>query len=116
MRQLGWSAYMVDNAMTLAQKNKEQATNKDTKKGEIRRIIWNVNQENEETSNQGKSRRKVILYDTQQESTKADIIKSRRKILQEVCAETKLSDLSIAKETLREGLEEPEKNYEGKEA
>lgn len=41
--------------------------------------------------------------------------KSKRRILLDAYQDVKLSDLSGAKETLREGIEEPEKNYEGKE-
>lgn len=41
--------------------------------------------------------------------------KKRRKILLDSYQDVKLSDLASAKATLREGIEQPEKNYEGKE-
>lgn len=41
--------------------------------------------------------------------------KKRRKILLDSYQDVKLSDLAGAKATLREGIEQPEKNYEGKE-
>lgn len=49
------------------------------------------------------------------ENVKSDTRKSKRRILLDSYQDAKLSDLSGAKETLREGIEEPEKNYEGKE-
>ena len=48
-------------------------------------------------------------------NVKSDTRKSKRRILLDAYQDVKLSDLSGAKETLREGIEEPEKNYEGKE-
>ena len=48
-------------------------------------------------------------------NVKRDTRKSKRRILLDSYQDVKLSDLSGAKETLREGIEEPEKNYEGKE-
>lgn len=46
---------------------------------------------------------------------KGDTIRSKPRILLDAYKDIKLSDLSYAKETLREGIEQPEKNYEGKE-
>ncbi len=48
-------------------------------------------------------------------NVKSDIRKSKRRILSDAYQDVKLSDLSDAKETLREGIEQPQKNYEGKE-
>ena len=48
-------------------------------------------------------------------NVKSDIRKSKRRILLDAYQDVKLSDLSDAKETLREGTEQPQKNYEGKE-
>lgn len=48
-------------------------------------------------------------------NVKSDIRKSKRRILLDAYQDVKLSDLSDAKETLREGIEQPQKNYEGKE-
>lgn len=120
MQRLGWNSYMVDNAITLAQKNEEQAMIQDTGEKKTRQVILDAGQEEEQTSNlekKGKNIRKVILDNVQQVETSTDINKNKRtrRILIDVCAEVKLSDLSIAKEILRKGLEEQEKNYEGKE-
>lgn len=49
------------------------------------------------------------------DNIKSDTRKSKRRILLDAYQDVKLSDLSHAKETLREGIEQPEKNYEGKE-
>lgn len=46
---------------------------------------------------------------------RSDTRKSKHRILLDAYQDVKLSDLSSAKETLREGIEEQEKNYEGKE-
>lgn len=48
-------------------------------------------------------------------NVKSDIRKSKRRILLDAYQDVKISDLSDAKETLREGIEQPQKNYEGKE-
>ena len=48
-------------------------------------------------------------------NVKSDIRKSKRRILLDAYQDVKLSDLPDAKETLREGIEQPQKNYEGKE-
>jgi len=48
-------------------------------------------------------------------NVKRDIRKSKRRILLDAYQDVKLSDLAGAKETLREGIEQPQKNYEGKE-
>ena len=48
-------------------------------------------------------------------NVKSDIRKSKRRILLDAYQDVKLSDLAGAKETLREGIEQPQKNYEGKE-
>lgn len=48
-------------------------------------------------------------------NVKSDIRKSKRRILLDAYQDVNLSDLSDAKETLREGIEQPQKNYEGKE-
>lgn len=49
------------------------------------------------------------------DNVKSDTEKSKRRILLDAYQDVKLSDLTGAKETLREGIEQPEKNYEGKE-
>lgn len=48
-------------------------------------------------------------------NAESDTRKSKRRILLDAYKDVKLSDLSGAKEVLREGIEEKEKNYEGKE-
>lgn len=49
------------------------------------------------------------------DNVKSDIRKSKRRILLDAYQDVKSSDLTDAKETLRKGIEQPEKNYEGKE-
>lgn len=49
------------------------------------------------------------------DNMKIDKRKTKRRILLDAYQNVKLSDLSDAKETLREGIEQPEKNYKGKE-
>ena len=73
MQERNMSTYMIDNAMMLAQKDKEQ------------------------------------------EKTQSSRVNGKRKILLDSYREVKSSDLTSAKETLREGIEEKERNNEGKE-
>lgn len=73
MQERNMSTYMIDNAMMLAQKYKEQ------------------------------------------EKTQSSRVNGKRKILLDSYREVKSSDLTSAKETLREGIEEKERNNEGKE-
>lgn len=49
------------------------------------------------------------------DNVKSDNKKSKRRILLDAYQDVKLSDLTGAKATLREGIEQPQKNYEGKE-
>ena len=96
MQQLNMATYMVDNAIMLSQRYKKQEKTQSTK---------------------GKNGRKVLLGDVQPTNPVSNSGKSenKRRILLDVCKKAKLSDLTDAKETLREGLEEPGKNHEGQE-
>lgn len=49
------------------------------------------------------------------DDVKSDTKKSKHRILLGMYQDVKLSDLADAKEILREGIEQPEKNYEGRE-
>lgn len=105
-QQLGWNSSLIDNALTLAQKYKEQVISQD------------IEQSDNSSNPQRKNIRRVILdHSSQSKSLPDDSTRSKRtrRILLEACKETKLSDITIARETLREGLKEPEKNYKGKE-
>ena len=74
-------------------------------------------QSNNSSSSQRKNVRRVILDHSSPSESVSDSTKSKRirRILLDACKETKLSDIANAKETLKEGLEEPEKDYKGKE-
>ena len=118
MQQLGWNSPLIDNALTLAQKYKGQAIYQDVGKRNARQVILNNNEQSDNKSSpQRKNVRKVILDHSLPSEGLSDSTKSKRtrRILLDACKETKLSDLAIAKETLREGLEEQEKDYKGKE-
>lgn len=118
MQQLDWNSSLIDNALTLAQKYREQAISQDVVKRNTKQIILNTNeQSNNSSSSQIKNVRRVILDHGLPSESVSDSTKSKRirRILLEACRETKLSDIFNAKETLREGLEEPEKDYKGKE-
>lgn len=115
MQQLGWTPSLIDNAITLAQKYKEKFREENSKG--TRRIILDTNEQKSKAPEQSKSNiRRVILESSPQtkKSDNSERSKKIRRILIDACAETKLSDIAIAKETLREGLEEPEKEHEGK--
>ena len=78
----------------------------------------NTNDQSNNSSIQPKKNvRRVRLENSTQNEGLSNSTKSirTRRVLRDVFAKTKLSDMSSAKETLREGLEEPEKDYEGKE-
>ena len=96
IQQLGWNSDMVDNAITLAQKYKEEIRAKNPR---IRQVIIDRDKQNDNQSNQ------VVQTKSQR----------RRKILLDACTETKLSDISTAKKILKEGLEKQEKEYKGEE-
>lgn len=116
MQQLGWTPSLIDNAITLAQKYKEKFR-EESSKG-TRQIILDTNEQKSKAPEQPKSNiRRVILESSPQtkKSDNSERSKKIRRILIDACAETKLSDIAIAKETLREGLEKPEKEHEGKE-
>ncbi len=118
MQQLGWNSSLINNALTLVQKYKGQVISKDMGKRNTRQIILNTNeQSNNSSSSQRKNVRRVILDHSSPSESVSDSTKSKRirRILLDACKETKLSDIANAKETLREGLEEPEKDYKGKE-
>lgn len=118
MQQLGWNSSLIDNALTLAQKYKEKEISQDVGKRNTRQIILNTNEQSDNLSSpQRKNVRRVILdHSSQSESLSASTKSKRiRRILLDACKGTKLSDIAIAKETLREGLDEPEKDYKGKE-
>ena len=118
MQQLGCNTSLIDNALTLAQKYKGQSISQDVRKRNTRQIILNTNEQSDNSSSsQRKNVRRVILDHSSPDESLSDSTKSKRtrKILLDACKETKLSDIDIAKETLREGLEEPEKDYKGKE-
>ena len=118
MQQLGWNSSLIDNALTLAQKYKEKEISQDVGKRNTRQIILNTNEQSDNSSSpQRKNVRRVILdHSSQSESLSASTKSKRiRRILLDACKGTKLSDIAIAKETLREGLDEPEKDYKGKE-
>ncbi len=118
MQQLGWNSSLINNALTLVQKYKGQVILKDMGKRNTRQIILNTNeQSNNSSSSQRKNVRRVILDHSSPSESVSDSTKSKRirRILLDACKETKLSDIANAKETLKEGLEEPEKDYKGKE-
>lgn len=118
MQQLGWNSSLIDNALTLAQKYKEKEIFQDVGKRNTRQIILNTNEQSDNSSSpQRKNVRRVILDHSSQSESLSDSTKSKRIriILLDACKGTKLSDIAIAKETLREGLDEPEKDYKGKE-
>ena len=118
MQQLGWNSSLINNALTLVQKYKGQVILKDMGKRNTRQIILNTNeQSNNSSSSQRKNVRRVILDHSSPSESVSDSTKSKRirRILLDACKETKLSDIANAKETLKEGLEEPEKEYKGKE-
>lgn len=118
MQQLGWNSSLIDNALTLAQKYKGKEISQDVGKRNTRQIILNTNEQSDNSSIQQKRNiRRVLLENRTQNESLSNSTESRRtrRILLDACAETKLSDITIAKETLREGLEEPEKEYKGKE-
>lgn len=118
MQQLGWNSLFIDNALTLAQKYKGQAIYQDVEKRNTRQIILNTNEQSDNLLRpQRKNVRRVILEHSSPSESLSESTKSKRtrRILLDACKETKLSDMAIAKETLREGLEEPEKDYKGKE-
>lgn len=118
MQQLGWNSYMVDNAITLAQKYKEETMSQNTSERKVRQVLLNTDEQNGKSSNQQiKNIRRVILDNRSENESLSNLTKSQktRKILLEACTETKLSDITTAKEILREGLEKQEKNYERKE-
>ncbi len=97
MQQLGLNLYMVENSITIVKKYKEQIKNKDIEE---------------------KKGRKVILDDVQKSEVLSDSTKiiRTRKILLNFCKGAKLSDLSNAKEILREGSRmQTQENYRGKE-
>ena len=101
IQQLGWNSSFIDNMLVLAQKQKEQAISQDVGKRNTRQIILNTNDQRNRLQSESLS----------------DLTKSKRtrRILLDACKETKLSDITTAKETLREGLEEPQKDYKGRE-
>lgn len=118
MQQLGWNSSLIDNALTLAQKYKGQAISQEVEKRNTRQIILNTNEQSDNSSNpQRKNVRRVILDHSLPDESLPNSTKSKRtrRILLDACKEIKLSDIAIAKDTLREGLEEPEKDYKGKE-
>lgn len=118
MQQLGWKAYIVDNAITLVQKYKEQTKFQNTSKRKIRQVILDTSEQNDKLlSQQRKNVRSIILDNRSQAESLSDSTKSRRirRILLDACTETKLSDITTAKATLREGLEEQEKGCDRKE-
>ena len=118
MQQLGLNSSLIDNALTLAKKYKGKGISQDIGKRNTRQIILNTNEQSDNSSiQQKKNVRRVLLENSTQNESLSNPTKSRRtrRILLDACAKTKLSDIAIAKETLREGLEEPEKEYKGKE-
>ena len=118
MQQLGWNSSLIDNALTLAQKYKGKEISQDVGKRNTRQIVLNTNEHsNNSSSPQRKNVRRVILDNSSPSEGQSDSTKTKRtrRILLDACKETKLSDIAAAKETLREGLEEPEKDYKGKE-
>ena len=114
MQQLGWNSSLIDNALNLAQKYKGQVISQDVEKRNTRQIILNTNEQIDNSSSPRRENvRRVILDHSSQSERLSDStnVKRTRRILLDACKETKLSDIAIAKETLREGLEEPEKDY-----
>ena len=59
--------------------------------------------------------RNIVQVEQSKDNVKNDTKKSKRKILLDAYQNVKLSDLTDAKETLREGIVKQEKEYEGKE-
>lgn len=96
MKQLALNSNMVDNAIMLVQKYKQQMDAKDVKEKKVRQVILEEVQKD-----------KVLSDSTKTSKT--------RRILLNLCAEAKLSDLSNAKEILQEGTRIQEENYKGKE-
>lgn len=118
MQQLGWNSPLIDNVLALAQKYKGQAISQDVGKRNTRQIILNTNEQSDKSSTpQKKNVRRVLLENSSQNESLSNLTKSKRtrRILLDACAKTKLSDMAFAKETLREGLEEQERDYKGKE-
>ncbi len=118
MQKLGMNSSLIDNGLTLVQGFKEREISQDVRKRNTRQIILNNNEQSDKASiQQKKNVRRVILENSPQNDSLSNSAKSKRTrmILLDACAETKLSDIANAKETLREGLEEPEKDYKGKE-
>lgn len=100
------------------EKDDKKTMPQSTEKRKTRPIILDASKQNATTSSeQGKRTRKIILDDYLQRGEASNSTKNRRtrRILLDACASTKLSDLPLAKEALREGLEEHEKNHEGRE-
>lgn len=113
---------MVDNAITLAQKYKEEIRAKNPR---IRQVILDKGEENDKESNDPvlaknlRTRQVIIDRDKQNDNQSNQVVQTksqrRRKILLDACTETKLSDISTAKKILKEGLEKQEKEYKGEE-
>lgn len=99
VQRLDLNAYMVDNAMRLAQKYKEQQDKAPTNSIEKRKIL--LDHLEEEPSGNG--------------ATASTEKRKTRRILLNSYEETKLSDLSEAREILKDGVIQKERNYEGKE-
>lgn len=118
MQQLGWNSSLIDNALTLAQKYKEQAIPQDVRKRNTRQISFNTGgQSGKPLGTQRKNVRRVILDHGLPAGNSFDLRENERKrrILLNACETTSLSDIVIAEATLREGLGQQKKDNEGKE-
>lgn len=116
MQQLGWNSSLIDNALTLAQKYNGKKIYQDVGKRNTRRIILNTNEQSNNSSIQEYKVRRIPLENSRQNENLSNPTESRstRRILLNLYGDLNSSDLTGAKETLREGTKEPE-NYKEKE-
>ena len=124
MQQLGLNTYMADNAIELVQRYRTQTkthpdkVEESVEKKATGKVDGKVSDKApDEVPDRivgSKRTRRVLLDREQSDRQPIDSSKKRtRKVLLEAISEAKLSDLSSARETLREGLPEKEKSNEG---
>ena len=78
MQQLGWNSYMVDNAITLAQKYKEETMSQNTSERKVRQVLLNTDEQNGKSSNQQiKNIRRVILDNRSENESLSNLTKSQ---------------------------------------
>lgn len=135
MKQEGWKSYMVDNAITLAQRYKKQPIRREntttrkileidnsvttnekielTRRPKIRINRKNTNKPSHNVNEEQELRKsqRRILTNIPNNPIKSELPKSKRRLLSSLCKEIKSSDLHDARRTLEEGrLEEQNKN------